>query len=127
MAPRALRARKDGSRREAGMTRGAGQVRQRQPCVYMMASGYYGTLYVGVTSDLLARVMQHRLGAFHGFTDRYAIKRLVWYELADTMEGAIATEKRIKRWHRGWKIELIERNNPAWSDLAIGLGLPSLA
>jgi putative endonuclease len=108
------------------MTRGAGQVRQRQPCVYLMASGHYGTLYVGVTSDLLARVTQHRSGTFRGFTDRYAVKRLVWYELADTMEAAIIAEKRIKRWRRDWKIELIERDNPAWSDLAIGLGLPRL-
>jgi putative endonuclease len=108
------------------MTAAAGEMRQRQPCVYMMASGHYGTLYVGVTSDLLARIIQHRSGTFAGFTERYAVKRLVWYEVADTMEGAITAEKRIKRWRRDWKIELIERDNSAWSDLAIGLGLPPL-
>ncbi len=69
----------------------------KQPCVYMMASGYLGTLYLGVTSNLLARVMQHRDGTFRGFTDRYGVKRLVWYEAADTMADAIASEKRLKR------------------------------
>ncbi|SOB86477.1 putative endonuclease [Sphingomonas guangdongensis] len=68
-----------------------------QPCVYMMASGCNGTLYVGVTSDLVARVVQHRGGAYAGFTDRYGAKRLVWFETAASMMDAIAVEKRIKR------------------------------
>ena len=101
-------------------------VRERMPCVYMLASGFYGTIYVGVTSNLIGRVMQHRDGTFDGFTKRYAIQRLVWYEVTDTMEAAIASEKRIKRWRRDWKINVIEERNPHWEDLAIGLGLPRL-
>ncbi len=98
----------------------------KQPCVYMMASGYLGTLYLGVTSNLLGRVMQHRDGTFRGFTDRYGVKRLVWYEAADTMADAIASEKRLKRWRRDRKIELIERDNPLWNDLGPVIGLPPL-
>ena len=101
-----------------------GCMRERQPYVYMLASGRLGTIYVGVTSNLIGRIMQHRDGTFGGFTAKYAVHRLVWYEMADTMEVAIASEKRIKRWHRDWKIELIERANPHWNDLARGLGLP---
>ncbi len=91
-----------------------------------MASGYLGTLYLGVTSNLLGRVMQHRDGTFRGFTDRYGVKRLVWYEAADTMADAIASEKRLKRWRRDRKIELIERDNPLWNDLGPVIGLPPL-
>lgn len=94
--------------------------------VYILASGYYGTLYVGATSNLIGRIMQHREGAFDGFTAQHGVIRLVWYEPADTMEAAIVTEKRIKRWLRDWKIALIERDNPHWDDLAIGLGLPPM-
>ncbi|KQT32910.1 endonuclease [Sphingomonas sp. Leaf412] len=101
-------------------------MRERQPCVYILASGHYGTLYVGVTSDLLARLIQHRDGTFAGFTSRYGVMRLVWFDMADTMEAAIATEKRIKKWRRDWKIDLIERGNPRWEDLATGFGLPRL-
>jgi putative endonuclease len=101
-------------------------MRERQPCVYMLASGYYGTLYVGVTSDLLSRLIQHREEWTRGYTSRYGVKRLVWYEMADSMEAAIAHEKRVKRWLRDWKIALIERANPHWEDLAIGLGLAPL-
>lgn len=71
-------------------------MRARQPCVYILASDHHGTLYIGVTSNLIARLMQHRDGAFHGFTSRYGVQRLVWYDVADTMEAAIAAEKRIK-------------------------------
>ncbi len=91
-----------------------------------MASGFYGTLYVGVTSNLIGRVMQHRDGTFDGFTKRYGVKRLVWYDVADLMDAAIATEKRIKKWRRDWKIGLIEERNPAWNDLGPTLGLPPL-
>ncbi|MBN8841367.1 MAG: GIY-YIG nuclease family protein [Sphingomonadales bacterium] len=101
-------------------------MRERQPCVYILANDFYGTLYVGVTSNLIGRIMQHREGTFGGFTTQYEVTRLVWYDVADTMEAAIAHEKRIKRWHRDWKIELIERANPRWDDLAVGLGLPPL-
>ncbi|MEH3047421.1 GIY-YIG nuclease family protein [Sphingomonas adhaesiva] len=102
-------------------------MRERHPCVYMLASGRLGTIYVGVTSNLVGRIIQHRDGTFGGFTEQYAVHRLVWYDMADTMEAAIAAEKRLKRWHRDWKIELIERANPHWNDLALGLGLPPLA
>ncbi len=91
-----------------------------------MASGRNGTLYVGVTSNLIGRVMQHREGKFGGFTERYAVKRLVWYEMADTMDAAIAAEKRIKKWPREWKLILIERDNPLWDDLAVLIGLDAI-
>lgn len=91
-----------------------------------MASGFYGTLYTGVTSDLAARVAQHREGTFRGFTKQHGIKRLVWFETAPDMQSAIAHEKRVKRWLRDWKIALIERENPRWDNLAPSLGLPPL-
>ena len=99
---------------------------ERQPCTYLLASGPNGTLYTGVTSNLVGRVIQHRDGTFDGFTKRYHVKRLVWFAMADTMDAAILTEKRIKRWPRQFKANLIERDNPHWDDLAIGLGLPPL-
>lgn len=102
-------------------------VRERQPCVYILASRFNGTLYVGVTSNLIGRLLQHRSGKWRGFTSRYGVCILVWFEMADTMEAAIATEKRIKKWPRGHKKNLIEQNNPYWHDLAVGLGLPPLS
>jgi putative endonuclease len=99
---------------------------ERHPCAYMLASGHYGTLYVGVTSDLIGRLHQHRNGALPGFTRRYGVHRLVWYEPFGEMERAIAREKQLKRWHRDWKINLIERENPTWRDLAIDLGFEPL-
>ncbi len=99
---------------------------ERAPCVYILASGYNGSLYVGVTSDLLRRVAQHRPGVFDGHTRRYDIRRLVYLELADTMEAAIAREKQMKRYRRDWKRNLIEHNNPAWNGLAVDLGLEPL-
>ncbi len=101
-------------------------MRERQPCVYILASGFNGTLYVGATSNLVGRMMQHRRGAFDGYTKRHGVVRLVWYDMADTMLDAFASEKRIKKWPRDYKLNLIERNNPEWHDLAIGLGLPPL-
>ncbi len=95
----------------------------RQPCVYILASGKHGTLYIGVTSNLLGRLQQHREGLIKGFTSRYDVVRLVHYEMADTMDAAIAREKQLKKWNRDWKVILIERDNPEWDDLAIGLGL----
>jgi putative endonuclease len=92
----------------------------------MMASGRLGTLYVGVTSNLVGRLMQHRDGTYDGFTKQYGINRLVWYETGDTMEGAIAREKALKKWRREWKCNLIERANPEWNDLAVDLGLDPL-
>ncbi len=98
-----------------------------QPCVYLLGSRRHGTLYIGVTSNLLARVVQHREGLIPGFTRRYGIRQLVWYEMHDTMDAAILWEKRMKEWRRAWKIDLIEARNEEWDDLAIGLGLPRLA
>lgn len=97
----------------------------KQPCVYILASQRNGTLYIGVTADLLARLHQHRAGT-DGFTGRYQIARLVHYEFFADMPAAIAREKQLKRWHREWKINLIERDNPDWVDLARALGLAPL-
>ena len=83
----------------------------------MLASGQHGTLYVGVTSDLLNRVAQHREGTLGGFTARYGVKRLVWFELHDSIVTAIQREKSLKKYKREWKVNLIERENPRWADL----------
>ncbi len=88
----------------------------KQPCVYILASRYHGTLYVGVTSDLVQRVWQHKNDSADGFTKRYRIHDLVWYEVHDTMNSAIAREKAIKEWRRAWKITLIEKDNLQWHD-----------
>ncbi|HEU4959602.1 MAG TPA: GIY-YIG nuclease family protein [Sphingomonas sp.] len=95
----------------------------KQPCVYILASGYLGTVYIGVTSDLAARLHHHRSGAVDGFTKRYKVYRLVHFEVFDDMSNAIAREKQLKRWHRDWKCNLIEQTNPEWNDLAPGLGI----
>ena len=100
---------------------------ERQPCVYILASQSRGTLYIGVTSDLMRRLWQHRGGETRGFVSRYGVHILVRYEIFGTMEQAIAREKQLKRWHRQWKINLIEKENPDWHDLAVGLGLAPLA
>ncbi|MEQ1513404.1 MAG: GIY-YIG nuclease family protein [Lysobacteraceae bacterium] len=93
----------------------------KQPCVYILASRYYGTLYVGVTSDLVQRVWQHKNDIAEGFTKRYRVHDLVWYEVHDTMHSAIAREKAIKEWKRAWKITLIEKGNLRWRDLFDGI------
>jgi putative endonuclease len=97
----------------------------KQPCVYILASRRNGTLYIGVTADLLARLHQHRTGT-DGFTGRYEVARLIHYEFLPDMLAAIAREKQLKRWHREWKMNLIERDNPEWADLAVTLGLAPL-
>ncbi len=102
-------------------------MRERIPTVYILATGFYGTLYTGVTPNLVGRMMQHRAGALRGYTKKYSVMRLVYYEVADTMEVAIRREKQVKRYKREWKRNLIERQNPAWNDLAVGLGLEPLA
>ena len=89
----------------------------KQAAVYIIASQRNGTLYVGVTSNLAQRVWQHKQGLVEGFTKRYCIKMLVWYELHETMYAAIEREKMIKKWRRDWKIALIEMDNPQWYDL----------
>jgi putative endonuclease len=89
----------------------------KQPAVYILASKKNGTLYVGVTSDLVKRIWEHRNNMVEGFTKRYRVHHLVWYELHESMESAIQREKRLKEWKRVWKLELIERTNPNWQDL----------
>ena len=89
----------------------------KQPAVYILASNRNGTLYIGVTSDLIKRIWEHRNNMAEGFTKRYGVHRLVWYELHESMESAIEREKRLKEWKRVWKLELIERVNPDWQDL----------
>ena len=112
-----------GVRRDDGFW-GAGM--ERRPCVYLLASGRHGTLYIGVTSDLMKRVYQHRSGEMPGFTGRYGVDRLVWFEMHEDMANAIVREKRLKAWRREWKIGLIEDQNPFWEDLAISLGFPPI-
>jgi len=85
--------------------------------VYIMASGKNGTLYLGVTSDLLGRVTQHREGTVEGFTKRHGVKTLVWFEVYEDITAAITREKQIKWWKRAWKLRLIETRNPRWRDL----------
>ncbi|HEV2100924.1 MAG TPA: GIY-YIG nuclease family protein [Stellaceae bacterium] len=88
-----------------------------RPCVYILASRKNGTLYVGVTSDLLRRVWEHKAHVIDGFTRRYRVHILVYAEFHATMAEAILRENRIKQWRRAWKIQLIERSNPTWRDL----------
>ena len=85
--------------------------------VYLLASGRHGTLYLGVTNDLIRRVYQHKHKLLGGFTARYDVDRLVWFECYDDPVSAISREKEIKKWRRDWKIRLIEENNPDWRDL----------
>ncbi|KAF1710548.1 hypothetical protein CSC70_07765 [Pseudoxanthomonas kalamensis DSM 18571] len=89
----------------------------KKPCVYILASRYHGTLYTGVTTDLLRRVWEHKNDCVEGFTSKYQVHDLVWYEMHATLDTAIPREKAIKEWKRDWKIELIEKQNPAWRDL----------
>jgi putative endonuclease len=89
----------------------------KQPAVYILASKPNGTLYVGVTSDLSRRIEAHRSGAVEGFSKQYGVDTLVYYELHESMYDAIQREKRMKKWNRAWKIELIEERNPEWKDL----------
>ncbi len=88
-----------------------------QPTVYMMANKKRGTLYVGVTSDLIQRVWNPKQGLTEGFSKRYGTKRLVYFEQLESMESAILREKQIKKWNRQWKLNLIFEHNPAWNDL----------
>ncbi|HEV8680727.1 MAG TPA: GIY-YIG nuclease family protein [Stellaceae bacterium] len=85
--------------------------------VYLLASRKHGTLYLGVTNDLVRRVHEHKSGLAAGFTARYGVDRLVWFEVHDDIEAAILREKKLKKWRRDWKIALIEANNPDWLDL----------
>ncbi len=100
---------------------------EKQPCVYILTSGANGTLYIGVTSNHIGRVYQHCNKLIAGFTKRYDITDLVWYEIHDHMESAILREKQIKNWSRKAKKRLIEQRNPTWQDLWPDLMSPSMA
>jgi putative endonuclease len=89
--------------------------------VYLLASKKHGTLYLGVTSDLVRRVYEHRTKAVQGFTKRYDVDKLVWFEIYEDVTTAIAREKELKKWRRDWKIRLIEEQNPGWIDLYPGI------
>ncbi len=89
----------------------------RQPAVYILASKKNDTLCIGVTSDIVKRIWEHKNNMVEGFTKRYTVHRLVWYELHESMESALTREKRLKNWKRKWKLELIEKENPEWNDL----------
>ena len=89
----------------------------KQPCVYILASKQNGTLYTGVTSSLLKRIWEHKNNLVEGFTKKYNVHNLVWYEVHESMESAIQREKTIKNWKRAWKIKEIEKTNPQWRDL----------
>ena len=88
-----------------------------QPAVYILASKQYGTLYIGVTSNLLKRIWEHKQNLVPGFTKKYCVHQLVWYEIHENMSSAISREKALKNWKRKWKLTLIEKRNPCWQDL----------
>lgn len=90
---------------------------KKQPAVYILASKQNGTLYIGVTSELAKRAWTHKNNVIEGFTKRYGVHRLVYYEMHPDMTSAIVREKQLKKWNRAWKLELIESNNPKWNDL----------
>jgi len=89
--------------------------------VYILANQRNGTLYIGVTLDLIKRIWQHKSGVVEGFTEKYGVKRLVYYERHENAESAIHREKRLKEWKRAWKLALIEKMNPRWEDLYAGI------
>ena len=91
-------------------------MKEIQPAVYILASKPSGTLYIGVTSDLAKRVWEHKVGVVDGFTKKYGVHDLVWYELHESMESAIMREKQLKSWKREWKIRMIEEKNCHWQD-----------
>ena len=101
-------------------------MRGRRLRAYILASACNITLYTGVTSNLIGRLIQHREGTFDGYIKKHGIRRLVYFESADTMEVATRREKKVKRYLCDWKRKLIERWNPTWDDLAVSFGLPSL-
>ena len=92
-------------------------MKHKQPVVYILASKRNGTLYIGVTSDLVKRAWEHRSGSTDGFTKKYNVHTLVYFELHEDMSSAILREKQMKKWRRAWKLELIEKSNPDWKDL----------
>jgi len=103
------------------MGRGHDSSRETAFYVYLLASRKHGTLYLGVTRDLIRRVYEHKTAAAPGFTSRYGVKRLVWFEVYSDAISAISREKELKKWRRDWKIRLIEESNPDWLDLYEGV------
>ena len=93
----------------------------KQPCVYILSNHARGTLYIGVTSDLIVRVWQHKQDLVDGFSKQHQLHLLVYFEVAETMLVAIAREKQLKKWNRAWKIELVEESNSEWRDLYLDL------
>jgi putative endonuclease len=93
------------------------QIVPKSSYVYIMASGKNGTLYIGVTSDLIKRIFEHKTNVHDGFTSKYSVHSLVYFEVHDDIEAAIKREKQLKKWKRDWKIQLIEQENPNWQDL----------
>ena len=91
--------------------------RQRQPAVYIISNTRFGTLYIGVTSDLPRRIYQHRHSLVEGFSRKYDLRHLVWFEIHASMYSAITREKQLKHWQRDWKVQLINATNPGWRDL----------
>jgi len=89
----------------------------RQPCIYILSNKRNGTLYIGVTSDMVKRGWEHRVSAVEGFTKKYGVHMLVYYEVCEDMLSAISREKQLKKWNRAWKLRLIEERNPTWRDL----------
>jgi len=85
--------------------------------IYILCNKRNGTLYTGITSDLIKRIYEHRNKLVNGFTKKYHVHRLVWYEIHEVIESALSREKQIKKWKRKWKLELIEKHNPEWNDL----------
>lgn len=96
-------------------------MRSKQPYVYILASKRNGTLYIGVTSNLIQRIWQHKNDQVQGFTKKYNVHLLVYFEHHEIMETAIIREKQLKKWNRDWKIKLIEKNNPNWGDLWLSI------
>jgi len=92
--------------------------KMKQPCVYMLASKRNGTIYTGVTSNLVKRLYEHQSGAVESFTKKHGVHSLVWYEVHENMEIAIVREKQMKKWNRAWKLRFIEEGNPDWDDLS---------
>ena len=92
-------------------------MQEKQPAVYILASQRNGTLYIGVTSDLIKRLWEHRNNVVDGFSQKYNVHRVVYFEQHVTMENAISRERQLKKWNRAWKLRLIEEHNPEWKDL----------
>ena len=102
---------------KTGIQKGSSIKKIQYSYVYIMASKRNGTLYIGVTADLIRRVYEHKHDLVDGFTKKYGVHSLVYFQQAEDIETAILEEKRLKRWNRNWKLELIEKNNPEWKDL----------